>query len=690
MADRYWNPAGASNVNVTSAWSDVDGGGTGFSVPVGTDNAYFTSTNNNNCVINATFSPKSLSFTGGTGYTGTVSGSQGITCSENLTLNTGMGWTHTGQITWGAGSTSGSFTCNTAGKTLGSFFIGHTSASTATFTLANDVTSNGTFKMYFGNLDTAGYNINCSEIDSSMSGTRSITLGDTIITTTKFNFATTTGLTLNADTSSFVVTLPASGNHAFSSTVGSSLTFYDFSITLSTGITSQTFPETLAFHNLTVTGSTSKLCQMSVSKNMTISNALTVNGNSSANRILIFSATLNSPITLTSASNTFSNVDFRDITGAGAGSWDLSAITGGSGNAGGNSGITFTTADDWYWHEGTGSYSTATKWYTETNGGGTQSTYPPLLQDTAHFDQNSFDSTGRTITQDMPRIGSITFLGATNTPTFTTSTSSDFYGDITLISGMTLTGSVNTYQCYAPSSAGTSVLTSTGKTWARTFSAIRGILQLGDSFNTDSTHGLNIQSGTIDTNDQSVTMGTMAGSSGSLIMDNSTITITGTDGTVWDIGSTGTITSSTNSLIKFTGTITSALIILLRGKTYNNIWINTTGSFEHRFNTTGGTMNEFRIDAGRAVRLQSGQTYTVSSLNWVGTSGNPITITASLAGSASTISDTTGTNNCDYLSLKDNTASGGATFNATNSSIVSNVTGWNVTGSFKPQINTLA
>ena len=69
------------------------------------------------------------------------------------------------------------------------------------------------------------------------------------------------------------------------------------------------------------------------------------------------------------------------------------------------------------------------------------STRVPLPQDTLYFDSASFDSGSKTVTQNMLRIGSINFTGATNTPTFTTSTNFLMCGvTVTLISGMTLSG----------------------------------------------------------------------------------------------------------------------------------------------------------------------------------------------------------------------------------------------------------
>jgi hypothetical protein len=52
----------------------------------------------------------------------------------------------------------------------------------------------------------------------------------------------------------------------------------------------------------------------------------------------------------------------------------------------------------------------------------------------------------KTVTQDMPRAGkSIDWTGATGTPTWTTSTAASIFGSLTLIEGMILTASTQTY-----------------------------------------------------------------------------------------------------------------------------------------------------------------------------------------------------------------------------------------------------
>lgn len=142
---------------------------------------------------------------------------------------------------------------------------------------------------------------------------------------------------------------------------------------------------------------------------------------------------------------TASNVDILDVVGAGSASWNLSAISGKSGDCGGNSGMTLTTGINQYFQAGTSqNWSTAGNWYLATNGGGGAG-YVPLPQDTAIFDANSITAGSVVITQDMPRIGGVNWTGATNTPTWTTSTACSIFGSITLISGMTLTGSAELY-----------------------------------------------------------------------------------------------------------------------------------------------------------------------------------------------------------------------------------------------------
>ena len=162
------------------------------------------------------------------------------------------------------------------------------------------------------------------------------------------------------------------------------------------------------------------------STNITVTGNATINGYS-ANKGLLFqdayiTNTPVAPIQRTITVNgtlTASNVRFRNIIGAGSASWNLSAITGGSGDCGGNSGITFTSQRIRYWVGNGGSTSDTTHIATSTGGVGNDYLLP---QDTVKLDENSFNTTGQTVTVDMIHaFTSIDSSLATNSPTISLS-----------------------------------------------------------------------------------------------------------------------------------------------------------------------------------------------------------------------------------------------------------------------------
>ena len=84
---------------------------------------------------------------------------------------------------------------------------------------------------------------------------------------------------------------------------------------------SDMYTQSVNYYDLEIEGTASKTNKLTIeNSNFTVSNTLTTSGNSAINRILVCSNTLGTQRTITSASNTITNADFRDIKGAGAGS----------------------------------------------------------------------------------------------------------------------------------------------------------------------------------------------------------------------------------------------------------------------------------------------------------------------------------------------------------------------------------
>lgn len=482
--------------------------------------------------------------------------------------------------------------------------------------------------------------------------------------TTSGNFTYTAGTTFDTTTGSRVITL----NGVSRTFAGANKTYYELDTTGS-GTTTITGANT--FTNLNRTGTAAKTDVLSLAGNQTVTGVLTLAGNSSINRILVTSNTIGTArtITNTGATMTWSNVDFRDITLGTA--FNASAITGLSGDAGGNSGITFTTSASQTWSGTLGGNWSANAWTSRV----------PLPQDDVVI--NSAFSASQTITQDMPRAGrSIDFTGATGTPTFTTNLAASVFGSLTLISGMTLTASTQTYTFEGRS---TYTLTNAGNTWAKSisFNAPGGTLTLQDAFTTSQT--LFINNGTFDANNFNVTATAFTSSVNTvrtITMGSGTWTLTSTGAiNVWDTGTSTNLTLNANtSTIKISGSTTNIRTFAGGSKTFYNLWFTNA--------TTGGgltisgtnTFNDFRIDAADATAQTitfPNVTTTVTTFSVSGSALKLITLQRKGAAGTFTLSDASGNNCSDYLSISNSTATGGAGWYAgTNSTNGGGNTGW--------------
>ena len=405
MADRYFvGGSGSKNTNDTANWSETSGGSGGASVPTSSDNVFFDAASlSGSCAltVNATFNCANLDFTG---------------IDAALTLsNSAYAFNVYGSLTLPASNLTVSFTGT------GYFYF----KSTAT---GKTITSNGCTaswnRIYFDGVSGEWTNQDAWNMGSSViyltNGTW-ITGNNNITTTGTFNTATgTKALTLGTMVFSI---------GAWQNTTALNFTFTPNSSTV-TITTASTLTGANAFYNLTFTGTAAVTAQISMASSVTVTGTFTSNGNNATNyRLLIASNTIGTARTITAASVSCSNVDFIDITGAGAGSWDLSAITGLSGDGGGNSGITFTTPQKQYYkHLGGGTcyWKDPTKWYSDS--GLSVAGRVPLPQDDNDFLAGSFNTT-TTLGIDCPRIGkSVNFSSINQNVTITLNNTIECYG----------------------------------------------------------------------------------------------------------------------------------------------------------------------------------------------------------------------------------------------------------------------
>ncbi len=413
--------AAGGNWSSASTWSPAQ-------VPTAADNCKITGTMHGTVTIDGTTgSPslcRSLDCTGAThtlAHSGVLNigdGSGGL-----LKLVTGMTYTLTSYAVINFVSTTTGNNITTAGKAMPALVFNGAGGS---WTLQDNLTL---YSSYFGITLTAGTlndnskTVSTQYFESDNSNTRALTMSGSWAL---YSWDTTnsSGMTLTATGS----TITFSVEVFFS---GGGLTYG--TVNLGTNLTPIVYGAN-TFANLIYTGGSSLYDSITFTADQTVTGTLTINGYSTLDRILITSDVYGTARTLTTAANSITNADFQDITGAGASGWNLSSITGGSGNCEGCSGITFTTPINCYMVTSTSVYWSDSSWYT-TSGGATPARIP-LPQDTAIFDANS-TSASVTINMNMPRVSAIDCTGVLHSPALNNQNANMLvFGDIILTSGM--------------------------------------------------------------------------------------------------------------------------------------------------------------------------------------------------------------------------------------------------------------
>jgi hypothetical protein len=425
---------------------------------------------------------------------------------------------------------------------------------------------------------------------------------------------------------------------------------------------------------LTVTSGGSKL-------NM---NGKTISGNSATNRLLITSNTLGTQVQLIRSSGAFASADFRDIDLEA--SYDASAITGLSGDCGGNSAdFTFTAA--------TSTASTGTASFTWSTHAWTVRV--PLPQDDVVI-SNVFIS-GRTVTMDMPRLGhTIDASGTTwsgTAPTFSSSGGNTIHGSFLLPSGTLDSNNALTFEGRSGTLANgtSSAMPANGwqiQTGGRSASgttvmnAFGGTYQLLDAFTL--TGSFTLSNGDFDANDFNFTSTVFVSVSGtrSVIMGSGTWTVTAT-GNVWNVGSGLTVTPET-STINLTNLTATSKNFVGSSKTYNNVtWTgqNIVLSGNNTFTTMAFENATTSVATTVGVRFTGTSTTTITSTLTSNGSAGVLAIASSTTASVWEIKKTGGGTVCtDFMKIAQSLATPTLTWYAgTGSTDVGSNSGWSFT-----------
>lgn len=386
-------------------------------------------------------------------------------------------------------------------------------------------------------------------------------------------------------------------------------------------------------------------------------------------------------------------------------------------------------AANYYWVGGSGSWSNFGAHWATTSGGSAFYTQVPQSTDNVFFDANSFSATGQTITVDQPVVqcADMTWSAQTKTPAFYSDYTNTLkiYGSLALTAGITFDfeGPIS----FEATTAGKTITTA-GNTinTTVTFNGIAGSWTLQDALNT---RWVFLNNGTLTTNNQTVnaySFTSITSSPRTLNMGTSTFNLS-FYGSIWEINATGMTMNAGASTIKGTATSGGSQDFYGAGFTYNDIFFVGTQSGKINGNSTihdvsfaadgyiqgncsfhnvtfsanaflmsnsnynsvtiaqdgdfssSNVFNLLTLSLGHSYSLGSGLSQTINgSLVANGNCSSLIDIHSSAPGSVATIIKTAGTVSLAYVVLKDITATGGATFTATNTADLGNNTGWTI------------
>jgi hypothetical protein len=669
MANRYWvGGTAAWDGTAGTKWALTSGGAGGQAIPTSADDVFFSAASGTvTCTISSgNTGAKSINCTG---FTGTFAGSGAISVSGNITLDAGMTVSYIGGITIIATATIIS-----AGKTLASFTVNGVGI---TVTLGDAFTAGSAylFTVLAGTFDTANYSVTGGSFSTSGASTRSVLLGTSTVTFSGTTFWTVTGV--NPLTTDFTSsTIVGSGFNSTFAGGGVSYGTVNFAYAASSSTFAITGSNTFNVLEITPT-SINGINKVTFAANQTIT-TLTASVVIPSRRIFLSSSAFGTPRTLTvSTLTSLVDIDFQDIVAAGAASWTSGTRFG---DCKGNTGITFDTPKTVYWNLSGGASWGSTGWATTPTGTPLVDNFP-LAQDIAEF--TDAGSVTGTISINNPwNLPTIDMSARTTAMTLSTTPTVLIYGDWINGLGTTLSGTGQ----ITFSSRGNQNITSNAKTFTQgiTINSLLGTVTLQDALTTSraATGAVTLTNGTLDLNGNTLTLS--ATSTATFLTSTGTKNLTFNGGSII-IAASGTTAFNNIVATGFTTTagtgIGSISLISASAKTFVgggstfNCTLNQGGAGALTI-TGSNTFNDIANTTQPAsVLFTAGTTSTFTNFSLSGTAGNLITI-GSVTASGHTLSKASNTVNANYLSISRSTATGGAIWNALNSTNNGFNTGW--------------
>lgn len=307
---------------------------------------------------------------------------------------------------------------------------------------------------------------------------------------------------------------------------------------------------------------------------------------------------------------------------------------------------------------------------------------------------NSISFNFTTGTYVLTLTGSIRNLNFTGFAGTVSNNAQPIYGDLNLGLTATFTAGASTWT-FASTSGTPRTITTNGKTidFPLVFNGVGGTWVLQDALTMGSTRILTQTNGTLNLNGKTLTVGssyTTAGGTKNLTFNGGTLICPASSTTAFNNANKSGYTTTAGAgsgTISMTGG--AAKTFFGGDATIYNCTINQGGVGALTIVGTITFDNITNTVQPATVRFTAGTTTTFNNFNLRGTSGNLITISSATA-ATHTLSKASGTVSCDYLSITNSIATGGASWYAgANSTNVSGNTGWIFTAPPSPNSNFL-
>ena len=335
---------------------------------------------------------------------------------------------------------------------------------------------------------------------------------------------------------------------------------------------------------------------------------------------------------------------------------------------------------DYYWIGGAGNWTDTQHWADSSNGGVSLNLYstPPGQYDDVYFDANSFTSPGQIVTADTTFIqcNNFSWTTVTNNPSFIASSNDSLliYGSVELNASMTFTNSGFTY--FRGSTTDTLVFNGHQFSGNVAFNG-SGSWQMTEPLNV--TGNIIHEQGTLHTDNYNISCNNISSNTSlirSLKLGTSSITVSGSGNALLFKKTNLTLDADSSTItVSYSSSDSVNLSFGDASLEFNNIIISCP---QVQF-TSESMIDTLTLNSGVKCIFPAGKNQYTNAFIITGTCSSPILLESDVAGFACKLNQTSGTVSGTYLYLKDITALGGATFNATQSINEGNVTGWAIT-----------